>query len=146
MLTAETLEDEITLDVEDSFVLLLEEDKDEDELLIDVEDDLTLLEEVDDLTLLVLERIEDNELVEEVEDSFELLELETTTGLELEEMDVVVELTVVHGGRETVLLKSYKFNLLEPPQYSERLPLQSILHPANPFGARAPPLETESPQ
>jgi hypothetical protein len=98
------------------------------------------------LTLLVLERVEDDDLVEDEEDSFELLELETTTALELEEMDVVVELTVVHAGSETVLLKSYRFNLLEPPQNSDRLPLQSMLHPANPFEARAPPFEMESPQ
>jgi hypothetical protein len=35
---------------------------------------------------------------------------------------------VVHGGRETSLLRSYICKWFEPPQNSERSPLQNILH------------------
>jgi hypothetical protein len=35
---------------------------------------------------------------------------------------------VVHGGRETSLLRSYICRWFEPPQNSERSPLQNILH------------------
>jgi hypothetical protein len=46
----------------------------------------------------------------------------------------------------TVLLKSYKSSLFGPPQNSDRLPLQGILHPVKPSGAGVPPLEKTFPQ
>lgn len=106
LLLVEEAEDELAMDDEDDDPLaLLELEIVEDELTMDEEDE-------DGLILLELERIEDDELeeedVEDVEDSFELLEVVTTTALELDWMDVVVELAVVvvHAGSVTVLLKS----------------------------------------
>jgi len=58
----------------------------------------------------------------------------------------LAELVVVYGGSETWLLKSYRSNLFDPPQNSEKLPLQSILHPVIPSGANSPPFWIESPQ
>ena len=52
---------------------------------------------------------------------------------------VVAEVTVVYGGRITLLLKSYTSNRLGPPQNSERLPLHKLLHPKRPSGASFPP-------
>jgi hypothetical protein len=55
---------------------------------------------------------------------------------------VVVEVwdvTVVYGGKTTLLLKSYTSNRLPAPQNSDALPLQSILQSAKPPGASLPP-------
>lgn len=70
------------------------------------------------MTLLLLLLL--NATEEEPEDEDEICVV-TTIGLDLDD-DVVVELTVemvVHDGSETVLLKSYKFNLPAPPQNSD---------------------------
>ena len=40
----------------------------------------------------------------------------------------------------------YTSSLYDPPQYSEELPLQGMLHPENPSGAGPPPPEKELPQ
>jgi hypothetical protein len=59
--------------------------------------------------------------------------------------DVVEELELLLDAL-TVLLKSYKSSLFAPPQYSDWLPLQGILHPVKPSGAGPPPLEKTLPQ
>ena len=40
----------------------------------------------------------------------------------------------------------YMFKCPGPPQYSCKLPVQSILHPASPSLATAPPFPTNAPQ
>ena len=45
-----------------------------------------------------------------------------------------------------VLLNLYTSNLPGPPQYSDVLPLQSMLHPVKPSAAGPPPLENTLPQ
>jgi predicted DNA-binding protein (UPF0278 family) len=71
-------------------------------------------------------------LVDRTEDvDFLLVALELTVAfvdvdeaVDLTEL-VLLDVTVVNGGKTTLLLKSYTSNRLEPPQNSEKLPLQS---------------------
>jgi hypothetical protein len=83
---------------------------------------------------------------EEVEDvELEDFKLEVLKVELVDNTDVVEELELLLDAL-TVLLKSYKSSLFAPPQYSDWLPLQGILHPVKPSGAGPPPLEKTLPQ
>ena len=105
-------------------------------------------------------KVEEDEVeveVEECKDEEDVIELkvdeEEVDDFKLEELkvelvdntDVVEELELLLE-TVTVLLNSYKSSLFGPPQNSDRLPLQGILHPANPSAAGPPPLEKTLPQ
>jgi hypothetical protein len=87
-------------------------------------------------------RVEEEE-VEDVE--LEDFKLEVLKVELVDNTDVVEELELLLDAL-TVLLKSYKSSLFAPPQYSDWLPLQGILHPVKPSGAGPPPLEKTLPQ
>ncbi len=131
--------EELTCEVDDFDKLAL------DETFVEVEDfeeltvDETDVELTEDLLVLVELVVATDELVGLVFWTDELVELEATDELELVEVVVVEVVVVVQGGKETVLLKSYTSSLLGPPQNSEWLPLQSILQPDTPSGARVAP-------
>jgi hypothetical protein len=133
------LEELICEDVDDFDELAL------DETVVEVEDfeelpvDETDVELTEDLLVLVELVVVTDELVGLVVWTDELVELEATDELELVEVEVVEVVVVVQGGNETVLLKSYTSSLFGPPQNSEWLPLQSILQPDTPSGARVAP-------
>jgi hypothetical protein len=101
-----------------------------------------------------LGEVEEAEVEEEVEEcEVELVEVEEVevedevVECKLEELEVeVVELLELLLEALTVLLKSYKSSLFGPPQNSDWLPLQGILHNAKPSGAGPPPLEKTLPQ
>jgi hypothetical protein len=59
-------------------------------------------------------------------------------------VEVFLEVVVV----EVVIVppRLYVFNLFDPPQYSDELPLQGMLQPVKPSGAGPPPLENTLPQ
>jgi hypothetical protein len=88
------------------------------------------------------EEIEELKVDEEEVEDFKLEELEVEL---VDNTDVVEELELLLDAL-TVLLKSYKSSLFAPPQYSDWLPLQGILHPVKPSGAGPPPLEKTLPQ
>jgi hypothetical protein len=93
-------------------------------------------EEVEELKL---EELDDTTTLKELDD-----ELEGFTTLD--ELDDVVEVLELLPETLTVWLKSYRSSLFGPPQNSDRLPLQGILHPVKPSGAGPPPLEKTLPQ
>lgn len=84
-------------------------------------------------------KVEDGEAKD---DDFKLEELK----VELVDNTDVAEVLELLLDILTVLLKSYKSSLFGPPQNSDRLPLQGILHPVKPSGAGPPPLEKTLPQ
>ena len=87
-------------------------------------------------------RVEEEE-VEDVE--LEDFKLEVLKVELVDNTDVVEELELLLEALKA-LLKSYKSSLFAPPQYSDWLPLQGILHPVKPSGAGPPPLEKTLPQ
>ena len=87
-------------------------------------------------------KVEDGEVKEDEVDDFELEELKVELA---DNTDVVEELELLLEALKA-LLKSYKSSLFAPPQYSDWLPLQGILHPVKPSGAGPPPLEKTLPQ
>lgn len=90
----------------------------------------------------------DEDVVEAEVDFVDVVPWTLVEELKLEVVDEVsvVEVPELLLEALTVLLKSYKSSLLGPPQNSERLPLQGILHPVKPSGAGPPPLEKTFPQ
>jgi hypothetical protein len=86
--------------------------------------------------------VEEAEVEEEEVEDLKLEELEVEL---VDNTDVVEELELLLE-TVTVLLNSYKSSLFGPPQNSDRLPLQGMLHPVKPSGAGPPPLEKTLPQ
>jgi hypothetical protein len=97
--------------------------------------------EEEKVEVLVL-KVEEEEVEECKVEEEELEELKVEL---VDNTDVVEELELLLETL-TVLLKSYKSSLFGPPQYSDWLPLQGILHPVKLSGAGPPPLEKTLPQ
>jgi hypothetical protein len=109
---------------------------------IEVLEDVTTIEvDVDDLAEVMDEVLDALEVLEVLEWTEVVVEavLATDTLVEVEVAAFVEVVVVVQGGSETVWLKSYTSSLLGPPQNSEWLPLQSMLQPDKPSGARVAP-------
>jgi hypothetical protein len=125
---------------------------------VDVVDFATEIEEV----LEVLTAFDVLDFAAELEEELEVLTTVDVVGFAAE-LEEVVEIFVVAMELEVerlevedddIVLEAFGFgnpypytsSLLGPPQYSEALPAQIMLHPVDPSGAGPPPLEKTLPQ